>query len=87
MKSLCFFLIFVIKSTVRRVSMHYRFAKLCMRIQKPATVHVALIVALCNETSVFCMGDVFELLSKLNVYVQGVRLIPVDFQTKLNTFL
>ncbi len=33
------------------------------------------------------MDDVFELLSKLNVYVQGVRLIPVGFQTKLNTFL
>ncbi len=32
------------------------------------------------------MDDVFELLSKLNVYVQGVRLIPVGFQTKLNTF-
>ncbi len=27
------------------------------------------------------MDDVFELLSKLNVYVQGVRLIPVGFQT------
>ncbi len=32
------------------------------------------------------MDDVFELLSKLNVYVQGVRLIPVGFQTKLNPF-
>ncbi len=32
------------------------------------------------------MDDVFELLSKLNVHVQGVRLIPVGFQTKLNTF-
>ncbi len=41
---------------------------------------------LCNETSVFCMDDVFELLSKLNVYVQRVRLIPVGVQTKLNTF-
>ncbi len=41
---------------------------------------------LCNETSAFCMDDVFELLSKLNVYVQGVRLIPVGFQTTLNTF-
>ncbi len=32
------------------------------------------------------MDDAFELLSKQNVYVQGVRLIPVGFQTKLNTF-
>ncbi len=32
------------------------------------------------------MDDVFELLGKLNVYVQGVRLIPVGFQTKLNIF-
>ncbi len=31
------------------------------------------------------MDDVFELLSKLNAYVQGVRLIPVGFKTKLNT--
>ncbi len=31
------------------------------------------------------MDDVFELLSKLNVYVQGVRLIPVGFKTKLHT--
>ncbi len=32
------------------------------------------------------MDDVFELLSKLNMYVQGVRLITVGFKTKLNTF-
>ncbi len=32
------------------------------------------------------MDDVFELISKLNVYVQGVGLIPAGFQTKLNTF-
>ncbi len=32
------------------------------------------------------MDDVFELLSKQNEYVQRVRLIPVGFQTKLNTF-
>ncbi len=32
------------------------------------------------------MDDVFELLSKQNVYVKGVRLIPVGFKTKLNTF-
>ncbi len=32
------------------------------------------------------MDDVFELLSKLNVHVHGVRLIPVGFETKLNTF-
>ncbi len=32
------------------------------------------------------MDDVFELLIKQNVYVQGVWLIPVGFQTKLNTF-
>ncbi len=32
------------------------------------------------------MDDVFELLSKLNVYLQGVRLVPVGFQAKLNTF-
>ncbi len=31
------------------------------------------------------MDDVFELLSRQNVYVQGVRLIPVGFKTKLNT--
>ncbi len=31
------------------------------------------------------MDDVFELLSKLNVYVQGVRLLPVGFKIKLNT--
>ncbi len=40
---------------------------------------------LCNETSFFCMDDVFELLSKQNVYVQGVRLMLVGFKTKLNT--
>ncbi len=32
------------------------------------------------------MDDVLELLGKLNVYVQGVRLIPVGFQTKLSIF-
>ncbi len=31
------------------------------------------------------MDDVFELLSKQNVYVLGVRLIPGGFKTKLNT--
>ncbi len=31
------------------------------------------------------MDDVFEVLRKLNLYVQGVRLIPVGFKTKLNT--
>ncbi len=44
---------------------------------KPATVRVALICA--TKPSFFCMDDVFELLSKPNVYVQGVRLIPVGF--------
>ncbi len=57
----------------------------CVREYK--TCHSPRSFDLCNETSVFCMNNVFELLSKLNVYVQGVRLIPVDFQTKLNTFL
>ncbi len=31
------------------------------------------------------MDDVFERLGKQDVYVQGVRLIPVGFKTKLNT--
>ncbi len=31
------------------------------------------------------MDDVFELFSKQNVYVQGVRLILEVFKTKLNT--
>ncbi len=30
------------------------------------------------------MDDVFELLSKLNVYVQGVRLIPVGYNNNNN---
>ncbi len=64
--------------------MHYRFAKLCTRIKK--TCHSPRSFDLCNETSVFYMDDVFERLNKLNVYVQGVRQIPVGFQTKLNTF-
>ncbi len=55
----------------------------CVREYK--TCHSPRSFDLCNDTSVFCMDDVFELLSKLNVYVQGVRLIPVGFQTKLNT--
>ncbi len=63
--------------------MHYRFKKL-HKNTKPATVRVALICA--TKPRFFCMDDVFELLSKLNLYVQGVRLIPVGFQTKLNTF-
>ncbi len=50
---------------------------------KRTTVHVALICA--TKPRFFCMDDVFELLSKLNVYVQGVRLIPVGLKTKLNT--
>ncbi len=33
------------------------------------------------------MDGVFELFSKPNVYAQGVQLILVGFQTKLNTFL
>ncbi len=32
------------------------------------------------------MDDAFKVLSKLNVYVQGVRTIPVADKTKLNTF-
>ncbi len=32
------------------------------------------------------MDDVFEVFSKLNVYVQGVRTIHVSFKIKLNTF-
>ncbi len=43
------------------------------------------VVVVRTAASVFCMDDAFELLSKLNVYVQGVRLIPVGFTTKLNT--
>ncbi len=45
--------------------MHYQFAKLCTRIQN---LHSPRSFDLCNETSVFCMDDVFELLSKLNVF-------------------
>ncbi len=54
----------------------------CVREYK--TCHSPRSFDLCNETSVFCMDDIFELLGKLNV--QGVRLIPVGFQTKLITF-
>ncbi len=63
--------------------MHYRFAKLRREYK---TCHSPRRFDLCNETSVFCMDDVFELLSKLNVYVEGVRLRIVGFQTILNTF-
>ncbi len=51
---------------------------------KTATDPVALISD--NETSVFYMDDVFEVLSKLNVHVQGVRTICVGFKTKLKIF-
>ncbi len=55
-------------------------------VREYETCHSPRSFDLCNETSVFCMVDVLELLSKLNVYVQGVRLIPVGFKTKLSTF-
>ncbi len=61
--------------------MHYQFAKRCT---KAATFRVALICD--NKTTVFCMNDVFEVLSKLHVYVYVVRTIPMGFKTKLNTF-
>ncbi len=46
------------------------------------TCHCPLSIDLCNETSVFYMVDVFEVLNKLNVYVQGVRTIPVGFKAQ-----
>ncbi len=76
-----FFYFFATKSTARQLSMHYQCAKLC---RKAATFRVAMICD--NETMVFYMNDVFEVLSKLNVYVHGVRTIPMGFKTKLNTF-
>ncbi len=36
-------------------------------------------------TSVFYIDDVLKVLSKLNLYVQGVRTITAGFKVKLNT--
>ncbi len=76
-----FIFFFVTKSTVRQLSMHYQFAKLC---RKAATFGVALICD--NETTVFYTNDVFEVLSKLNVHVQWVRTIRVGLKTRLKIF-
>ncbi len=61
---------------MRQLSIHYQFANLCT---KAASFRVAMICE--NETTVVYMNDVFEVLSKLNVYVHGVRTIPVGFKT------
>ncbi len=76
MKSLCFFLICCYKINGEE---SFHALSVCETCHSPRSFD------LCNETSVFCMDDVFELLSKLNLYVQGVRLIPVGLKTKLNT--
>ncbi len=39
-----------------------------------------------TKTLLFYIDDVVELLGWLNVYVQGVRIIPVGVKTKMNTF-
>ncbi len=81
MKSLCFFLVFCYK--INSEASFYAFLGLRNCVREYKACHSP---DLCNETSFFCMDDVFELLSKLNVYVQGARLISVGFQTQLNTF-
>ncbi len=48
------------------------------------TVRVALVCD--NETSIFNIDDVFEAISKLNVYVQEVRTITAVVKTNINTF-
>ncbi len=83
MKSLCFFLFFCYKINSEASFLCIIGLRNCVREYK--TCHSPCSFDLCNKTLVFCMDDVFELLSKLNVYVQGVRLIPVSFKTKLNT--
>ncbi len=83
MKSSCFFLNFCYKINSE---VNFYTLPVCETVRDYKTCHSPRSFDLCNETSVFCMDDVFEVLSKLNVYVQGVRLIPVGFQTKLNTF-
>ncbi len=55
----------------------------CYDINSKASFYA---LSVCKTVYENAEHDVFELLSKLNVYVQGVRLIPVGFQTKLNTF-
>ncbi len=85
MKSLCFFPIFCYKINSEASFYALSVCEPVYENTKPATVRVALICA--TKPRFFCMDDVFELQSKLNVYVQGVRLIPVGFQTILNTFL
>ncbi len=71
-----FFLIFCYK--INSEAGFYAFGlRSCVREYK--TCHSPRSFDLCNETSVFCMDDVFELLSKLNLYVQGMRLIPKGF--------
>ncbi len=77
MKSLCFFLIGCYKINSEASFYALSVCETVYENTKPATVR--------NETSFFCMDDVFELLSRQNMYVQGVRLIPVGFKTKLNT--
>ncbi len=52
---------------------------------EPVTVRVA---STCDyATLIFYIYEVFEVLSKLDVYVQGVRTIPEGFKIKLNTVL
>ncbi len=80
MKSLCFFLIFCYK--INSAASFYAFLGLRNCVREYKTCHNPRSFDLCNETSVFCMDDVFELLSKLNVYVQGVPLISVGFRTQ-----
>ncbi len=80
MKSFSFF---VIKSTVEtfcRLSV----CETMYENTKAALFRLALICD--NKTTAFYMDDAFDVLSKLNVCVHGVRTIPVGFKTKLNTF-
>ncbi len=84
MKSLGNFLFFCYKINSEATFFYELSVRNSVREYK--TCHSPRSFDLCNETSVFCMVDVFELLSKLHVYVQGVRLISVCFKTKLNTF-
>ncbi len=60
MKSLCFFLIFCYKINSEANIYALSVCETVYENTKPATVRVALIC-------VFCMDDVFELLSKLDV--------------------
>ncbi len=80
MKSFYFFVIKSTGATFYRLSV----CETVYENTKAALFRVALICD--NKITVFYMDDAFDVLSKPNVCVHGVRTIPVGFKTKLNTF-